>query len=108
MPLARGTRMTAVWWLALLPAAAFGQIQLITRAAPPPEAVERGRAAFVPTCGFCHGANAKGGEGGPDLVRSPIVLDDEQGDKIGPVIRNGRPDRGMPAFSMTKDQISDI
>jgi cytochrome c oxidase cbb3-type subunit 3 len=100
--------MNAVWLLAFLPAAAFGQFQLVTRPAPSPEAVERGKAVFVPACGFCHGANAKGGEGGPDLVRSPIVLDDEQGDKIGPVILSGRPDRGMPAFSMTKNQISDL
>jgi cytochrome c oxidase cbb3-type subunit 3 len=100
--------MRSAWLLVLLAATGYGQLQLVTRAVPPAEAVERGKAAFVPACGFCHGPNAKGGEGGPDLVRSPIVLDDEQGDRIGPVILNGRPDRGMPAFSMTKDQIADI
>jgi len=94
--------------LALVPAALFGQFKLVTRPSPPPEAVERGKAAFVPACGFCHGTNANGGQSGPNLVRSPIVLDDEQGDKIGPVILSGRPDRGMPAFSMTKEQIVDI
>jgi cytochrome c oxidase cbb3-type subunit III len=94
--------------LLLAAAAGHAQLQLVTRPAPPPEAVERGKAAFVTACGFCHGTNAKGGDGGPDLVRSPIVLDDEQGDKIGPVILSGRPDRGMPPFSMTKDQIADI
>jgi mono/diheme cytochrome c family protein len=97
-----------LWLLALLPAAGYSQFHIVNRPSPPPDAVARGRAAFVSTCGFCHGTNAKGGSGGPDLVRSPIVLDDEQGDKIGPVILNGRPDRGMPAFSMTKDQIADI
>jgi cytochrome c oxidase cbb3-type subunit III len=52
------------------------------------EAVERGRKIFVPTCGFCHG---------------------NKGDTIGPVIRNGRPERGMPAFAaMTNEQIEDI
>ena len=100
--------MRWAWLLVLMATAAYGQLQLITRPVPPAEAVERGKAAFVSTCGFCHGANAKGGEGGPDLVRSPIVLDDEQGDRIGPVILSGRADRGMPAFSMTKDQITDI
>jgi mono/diheme cytochrome c family protein len=70
--------------------------------------VERGKTAFVGTCGFCHGANARGGDGGPDLVRSVIVLDDEGGDKIGPVILGGRADRGMPALSMSKEQIADI
>jgi mono/diheme cytochrome c family protein len=61
------------------------------------EAAERGRKIFVPTCGFCHGNDAQG-KSGPDLVRSPLVLHDNKGDVIGPVIREGRPDRGMPAL----------
>lgn len=71
-------------------------------------AVERGRKVFVPTCGFCHGNDAHG-KSGPDLVRSTLVLHDNGGDAIGPVIHNGRPDRGMPAFSsLTSEQIADI
>ncbi len=71
-------------------------------------AVERGRKVFVPTCGFCHGNDAHG-KSGPDLVRSALVLHDTKGDAIGPVIHNGRPDRGMPAFpAFTPDQITDI
>lgn len=71
-------------------------------------AVERGRKVFIPTCGFCHGNDAHG-KSGPDLVRSALVLHDKQGDTIGPVIHNGRPDRGMPAFpSLSTDQIADI
>jgi cytochrome c oxidase cbb3-type subunit 3 len=73
-----------------------------------PAAVERGRKIFVPTCGFCHGNDAHG-KSGPDLVRSPLVLHDNKGDTIGPVIRNGRPERGMPAFSsLSTEQIGDI
>jgi mono/diheme cytochrome c family protein len=82
--------------------------QLISRPVPPADAVVRGQKQFVTSCGFCHGATAKGGESGPDLVRSPILLDDENGDHVGPVILNGRPDKGMPSFSMTPAQISDI
>lgn len=71
-------------------------------------AAERGRAIFVPTCGFCHGNDAHG-KSGPDLVRSALVLHDNNGDMIGPVIRNGRPERGMPAFSsFSAEQIADI
>lgn len=73
-----------------------------------PAAVERGRKIFVPTCGFCHGNDARG-KSGPDLVRSPLVLHDKKGDTIGPVIHNGRPERGMPAFSsLSGEQIADI
>jgi len=57
-----------------------------------------GEKIFGPTCGFCHGADARGAQG-PDLLRSPVVLDDDHGELIGPVIQNGRPDKGMPAFS---------
>jgi cytochrome c oxidase cbb3-type subunit III len=72
------------------------------------EAAERGRKTFVPTCGFCHGNDAHG-KSGPDLVRSSLVLHDNAGDAIGPVIRNGRLDRGMPAFAaLTTEQIADI
>ena len=72
------------------------------------EAAERGRKIFVPTCGFCHGNDAHG-KSGPDLVRSPLVLHDNKGDVIGPVIRNGRLERGMPAFSaLSAEQIADI
>jgi cytochrome c oxidase cbb3-type subunit III len=72
------------------------------------EAAERGRKIFVPACGFCHGNDAHG-KSGPDLVRSALVLHDNKGDVIGPVIRNGRLERGMPAFSaLSAEQIADI
>jgi len=87
---------------------AVANAQLISRPVPPRDAVERGHKQFVATCGFCHGADARGGDGGPDLVRSEIVLDDEQGDKIGPVIRSGRLNEGMPAFDLPQSQIQDI
>jgi mono/diheme cytochrome c family protein len=73
-----------------------------------PASVERGRQNFSSTCGFCHGATAKGGEKGPDLLRSVLVLDDEGGKSIGPVILKGRQERGMPSFPLTSAQITDI
>src|SRR5690242_16061362 len=84
--------------------------QFLAIGAPPdPAAVARGKNLFVATCGFCHGANANGGESGPDLVRSVIVLHDENGNQIGPVVHGGRPGKGMPAFpAITQAQISDI
>jgi len=73
-----------------------------------PAAVARGEKTFVASCGFCHGTHAKGGEKGPDLLRSVLVLDDEGGKSIGRVVLKGRPEKGMPKFDMTPDQITDI
>ncbi len=81
---------------------------LISRAVPDSAAVERGQKIFTSNCGFCHGSNAQGGDTGPDLVRSPLALDDERGDKIGPVILQGRANKGMPAFHLPAEQIQDI
>ena len=79
-------------------------------ARPPaePAALERGKAVYGTYCTFCHGADIRGGDGGPSLLRSGVVLDDQNGELIGPVILNGRPDRGMPRFELTPAQIGDI
>jgi cytochrome c oxidase cbb3-type subunit 3 len=78
------------------------------RAPGDPVAIERGRATYSTNCAFCHGADARGGDGGPSLLRSSVVLDDQNGELIGPVLQSGRADRGMPKFAMTNDQIADI
>jgi mono/diheme cytochrome c family protein len=76
--------------------------------APDPVAAERGSKLYAPNCAFCHGKKANGAEA-PDLVRSPLVLHDEKGELIGPLLLKGRPDKGMPAFaSLTPAQVSDI
>src|SRR5271168_749071 len=61
-----------------------------------PESVARGAQVFAEKCAGCHGATAKGTNRAPDLVRSLLALDDEKGILLAPVLRNGRPDKGMP------------
>ena len=58
-----------------------------------------GEALFVANCAFCHGRDATGGASGPDLTDSALVEADVNGDKMMPVIRNGRPEKGMPPFA---------
>jgi cytochrome c oxidase cbb3-type subunit 3 len=71
-------------------------------------AVERGQKLLVDQCGFCHGANARGGSGGPDLTRSSLVQSDEGGKQLGEFLAVGRPDKGMPKFDLAPAQVSDI
>ena len=70
--------------------------------------LERGKTAFVSHCGFCHGSNAKGGESGPDLVRSVVVIDDENGNLIAPVVHGGRQAQGMPKVDVSEKDLADI
>jgi cytochrome c oxidase cbb3-type subunit 3 len=80
----------------------------ITGSGQDPAAFERGTKVFTAYCAGCHGAAGKGGPGAPDLIRSVLVLDDEKGILIAPVIRDGRPDQGMPKLPLTESQIADV
>jgi len=73
-----------------------------------PARVATGKALFSANCSFCHGANAKGGETGPNLTRSHVVLDDKNGELIEPIVHSGRPAKGMPPFTLTSAQVDDI
>ena len=74
----------------------------------PTSLVQQGAALFRQDCSFCHGRDATGGESGPDLTRSKLVVDDVNGNKITSVIRSGRPDKGMPPFDRTDRQIASL
>src|SRR5687768_10545164 len=74
----------------------------------PPAQVEAGRTQFGSQCGFCHGRDAAGGAGGTDLTRSTLVSEDVRGDRLGPVIRSGRPAQGMPAFALSDADLGAI
>jgi cytochrome c oxidase cbb3-type subunit 3 len=65
-----------------------------------------GGSLFQQNCAFCHGRDAGGGETGPDLTRSKVVAEDVGGDKIGTIVRNGIPDKGMPKFNLNDSDIA--
>lgn len=62
-----------------------------------PAAIARGKTLYEINCRACHGVDLRGGDiGGPNLLRSQLVLNDQAGELIGEVIRNGRQNQGMP------------
>jgi cytochrome c oxidase cbb3-type subunit III len=79
-----------------------------THAQADADTIARGKLLFSTNCSFCHGEDARGGEGGPNLVRSQLVMNDQSGELIATVVQNGRPDRGMPKFDLTNAQVTDI
>ncbi len=74
-----------------------------------PAALARGKAIYSVNCAFCHGADARGGDGGgPNLLRSQLVLGDQNGEAIAPVVQNGRPGTLMVPQKLTMEQIADV
>ncbi|MBI2828263.1 MAG: cytochrome c, partial [Acidobacteria bacterium] len=82
--------------------------QTATPQSYPPEQVQAGQARFGAQCGFCHGHDTAGGETGSDLTRSALVAEDVRGDKIGPMVRAGRADKGMPPFDLSDADLGAI
>jgi cytochrome c oxidase cbb3-type subunit III len=74
----------------------------------PQDVLDRGRATFGVSCAFCHGSDGGGGEMGPNLLRSGVVLNDNAGELIAPIVHGGRIDKGMPRVDITDAQVSDI
>ena len=75
---------------------------------PDAEVAARGATIYAAACAFCHGPDARGA-GAPSLLRSDIVLHDDKGELIAPVITGGRPEKGMPPIQgLTAEQISEV
>jgi len=74
----------------------------------PPEQVAHGQQIFRSNCSFCHGSDARGGEKGPNLVRDQVVLRDQNGELITPIVQSGIPTAGMPKFALSAADIADI
>ena len=74
-----------------------------------PAVIERGRGVYVGSCGACHGVDARGGQlGGPNLLRSQLVLNDQEGELIIPVVKNGRPGTLMVPLPIPEPDIKAI
>ena len=73
-----------------------------------PAVIARGKALYGVSCTACHGVDLRGGDqGGPNLLRSQIILTDDKGENILPVVRNGRqgPLGMMPASNLPDSDI---
>lgn len=103
----QGGRGTAQGSQGAVPAPRFGVVEYPSRPPGDPAAIERGKALYGVNCTFCHGADVRGGDGGgPNLLRSAVVLDDQRGERLGPIVLGGR--GTMPKFTFAPNQIGDI
>ena len=74
-----------------------------------PEVIARGRDVYGISCRACHGLDLRGGDlGGPNLLRSQLVLKDDGGDLMAPVIRDGQSgvgDSTMPPQNLSEEDV---
>ncbi|MCM3879252.1 MAG: c-type cytochrome [Vicinamibacterales bacterium] len=74
-----------------------------------PVLVARGGDLYGIECRGCHGPDLRGGEmGGPNLLRSSLVLNDQSGELLLPVIHGSRKDQGMPAIGISAEDVKAV
>ncbi|HEY7057873.1 MAG TPA: c-type cytochrome [Vicinamibacterales bacterium] len=74
-----------------------------------PALIERGKTLYSSVCSACHGVDARGGQlGGPNLLRSQLALNDQDGELIMPIVKGARAERGMPPIPMPDEDIKAV
>ena len=70
-----------------------------------PALIARGNGLYGVHCRACHGADLRGGDqGGPNLLRSQVVLNDQAGELIQPILQNGQRGAGvMPPIPLSPE-----
>jgi cytochrome c oxidase cbb3-type subunit 3 len=82
------------------------------RALADPAVIERGSTLYGIQCRLCHGPDLRGGDmGGVNLLRSQLVLSDQNGELIGPVLIEGKSSPGglpMPPTGLGPEDIKAV
>ena len=74
---------------------------------------DRGRALWATHCVECHGAQARGSDTGPNIIRTETVNYDrfapQAGSVLGPFLKKGHPPQGRkPGASFTDAEVADL
>jgi cytochrome c oxidase cbb3-type subunit 3 len=102
-------RMAVIGVVTMAAAAAAGAQGPADRPAVDATAADRGRHVWASECINCHGAQARGTDNGPALVRSVLVLHDRIGNELGPFLKKGHQTQsGRPGTGLTDAQIVDV
>jgi cytochrome c oxidase cbb3-type subunit 3 len=74
-----------------------------------PAIIERGRALYGVNCTACHGVDLRGGQlNGPNLLRSQVMLNDQEGELLLPIVQGARAEKGMPPLPLQPDDVKAV
>jgi cytochrome c oxidase cbb3-type subunit III len=72
-------------------------------------AVARGTPLWNAECVTCHGSRARGGQGGPSLLRSAVMFEDRDGSRLGPFFKAGHPmQSGRQSSALSAGDLNDL
>lgn len=73
-----------------------------------PDVIAQGKTLYDANCASCHAADMRGGASGGNLVVSQNLLNDQNGELIEPIVAGSMAAEGMPAQTLSKDDVDTI
>jgi cytochrome c oxidase cbb3-type subunit 3 len=73
-----------------------------------PEVIARGKVIYDANCASCHAADMRGTDAGINIIRKQVVMDDDVGELIAPILKAGHPAANKKVFNFDAGQIVDL
>lgn len=73
-----------------------------------PDVIARGKVIYDANCASCHAPDMRGTDKGINIIRKQVVMDDDQGELIAPILKAGHPAADKKVFNFDAGQIIDL
>jgi mono/diheme cytochrome c family protein len=73
-----------------------------------PDVIARGKIIYDANCASCHAADMRGTDNGINIIRKQLVMDDDAGELIGPLLKSGHPSANKKVYNFDASQIRDL
>ena len=89
-------------------AARRGNYEQNMRPLAAPDVIAHGKELYDANCASCHASDMMGSDKGGNLVASQDLLNDQNGELIEPIVAGSQASLGMPAQTLSKDDVDTI
>ena len=72
-----------------------------------PDVIARGKVIYDTNCASCHAPDMRGTDKGINIIRKQVVMDDDRGELIAPILKAGHPAADKKIFNFDAGQIAD-
>lgn len=73
-----------------------------------PDVIARGKVIYDANCASCHAPDMRGTDQGINIIRKQVVMDDDKGELIAPILKAGHPAAIRKVYSFDAGQIVDL
>ena len=73
-----------------------------------PDVIARGKIIYDANCASCHAPDMRGTDKGINIIRKQVVMDDDKGELIAPILKAGHPAADKKVYNFDAGQMTDL